>query len=117
MGEFTGLPGVRPVAAADLHKQMVLDSLAAGKHVYIEKPMTWSIEEGQEIIPAVNKSGLELAGVDKSRAAVIRLARLEISLHAIILRKSAARFRCLQSGRTLTSLRCRQAGPPPPPCV
>jgi predicted dehydrogenase len=39
------------------HKRMVLDSLAAGKHVYIEKPMTWSIEEGKEIIRAVQQSG------------------------------------------------------------
>lgn len=39
------------------HKRMVLDALAAGKHVYIEKPMTWSIEEGKDIIDAVNRSG------------------------------------------------------------
>ena len=42
------------------HKQMVLESLDAGKHVFIEKPMTWSIEEGLEIVSAVNKSGLTL---------------------------------------------------------
>jgi predicted dehydrogenase len=40
-----------------LHKKIVLDSLAAGKHVYIEKPMTWSIEEGQAIIAAEKSSG------------------------------------------------------------
>jgi len=39
------------------HKRMILDSLAAGKHVYIEKPMTWSVEEGKEIIEAVERSG------------------------------------------------------------
>jgi len=38
------------------HKKMVLDALAAGKHVYIEKPMTWSLEEGPEIMKAVEKS-------------------------------------------------------------
>jgi predicted dehydrogenase len=46
------------IAAPDhWHKQMVLDSLAAGKHVYIEKPMTWSIDEGKQIIDAVEGSG------------------------------------------------------------
>src|SRR5438093_460565 len=39
------------------HKQMVLDALDAGKDVYIEKPMTWSIEQGKEIMAAVKKSG------------------------------------------------------------
>lgn len=39
------------------HKKIVLDALAAGKHVYVEKPMTWSIGEGLEIIRAVERSG------------------------------------------------------------
>ena len=34
------------------HKKMTLDALSAGKHVYIEKPLTWSIEEGPEMIAA-----------------------------------------------------------------
>lgn len=40
-----------------LHKQMTLDALSAGKHVYIEKPLTWSIEEGPSLIAAEKKSG------------------------------------------------------------
>lgn len=97
--EFSQIPGVRPVIAADLydghldhakeftqgkilttkryedvigrkdldaiviavpdhwHKQMTLETLSAGKHVYIEKPMTWSLEEGPEIIAAEKKAG------------------------------------------------------------
>jgi predicted dehydrogenase len=39
-----------------LHKSQVLASLAAGKDVYCEKPMTYSIDEGREIIEAVKKS-------------------------------------------------------------
>jgi predicted dehydrogenase len=39
------------------HRQMTLDALAAGKHVYIEKPLTWSIEQGKDIIAATKKSG------------------------------------------------------------
>jgi predicted dehydrogenase len=39
------------------HKRMTLEALAAGKHVYIEKPMTWSLKEGPEIIAAEKKYG------------------------------------------------------------
>lgn len=39
------------------HTPIVLDALDAGKHVYIEKPMTWSIEEGPRVIAAVQRTG------------------------------------------------------------
>jgi predicted dehydrogenase len=39
------------------HSRMILDALAAGKHVFVEKPMTYSIAEGKQIIDAVSKSG------------------------------------------------------------
>ncbi|MDZ4801588.1 MAG: Gfo/Idh/MocA family oxidoreductase [Bryobacteraceae bacterium] len=39
------------------HKRITLDALAAGKHVYCEKPMTWNLKEGPEIIAAEKKSG------------------------------------------------------------
>jgi predicted dehydrogenase len=35
------------------HKQMAVDTLKAGKDIYIEKPLTFSIEEGHEIIKVV----------------------------------------------------------------
>ena len=38
------------------HRQMALDSLKAGKDVYIEKPMTYTVDEGLEIIQAAGKS-------------------------------------------------------------
>ncbi len=34
------------------HHQMVLEALAAGKHVYIEKPMCWNIEQTTDIVRA-----------------------------------------------------------------
>lgn len=40
-----------------LHKRMVLDALSAGKHVYCEKPLTWTHSEGKQIIAAAAKSG------------------------------------------------------------
>ncbi len=38
------------------HRQMSLEALSAGKDVYIEKPMTYDIKEGPEIIAAVERS-------------------------------------------------------------
>lgn len=38
------------------HRQMALDALAAGKDVYLEKPMTYTVSEGLEIIKAVDSS-------------------------------------------------------------
>jgi predicted dehydrogenase len=39
------------------HLKMTQDALAAGKHVYIEKPMTHAWEEGEAFIVAAEKSG------------------------------------------------------------
>ena len=38
------------------HERMVQDALSAGKHVYIEKPMTWTFAEGERIIAACAKN-------------------------------------------------------------
>ncbi len=40
-----------------LHERITLDALSAGKHVYVEKPMTWSIGEGPRMIAAARASG------------------------------------------------------------
>lgn len=39
------------------HKKILLDSLSAGKHVYMEKPLTHKLEDGREMVRAVDKSG------------------------------------------------------------
>jgi len=42
------------------HHQMVLDALDAGKHVYVEKPMTHTIQQAKEVVKKVKASGLKL---------------------------------------------------------
>jgi predicted dehydrogenase len=40
------------------HVPMTIDAVAAGKHVYVEKPLTHDLSEGRKVIDAVKKSGL-----------------------------------------------------------
>jgi predicted dehydrogenase len=40
-----------------LHFQMFMDALKAGKHIYVEKPLAHTIEEGEEMVKAAAKSG------------------------------------------------------------
>ena len=42
-----------------LHRDMALAAIAAGKHVYCEKPLSHTIEEGAEIVAAVEKSNVK----------------------------------------------------------
>jgi predicted dehydrogenase len=39
------------------HVQMTIDAVEAGKDVYVEKPLTHSLEEGTRVLTAVKKSG------------------------------------------------------------
>ena len=39
-----------------LHAAMLIDALAAGKHVYVEKPLAHTIEEGEKILQAAANS-------------------------------------------------------------
>jgi len=56
------------VATPDFwHKQVVVDALAAGKDVYCEKPMSHSLEEGAEMVQAVEHSGGKFVQVGSQR--------------------------------------------------
>ena len=39
------------------HARMILDAVAAGKDVYVEKPMAHTVEEGFRVVEAVQRSG------------------------------------------------------------
>lgn len=61
--EVLKLPNVDAVIIAGTHHwnaQMIKDSLAAGKSVYVEKPMVNQISEGKPVIEAAKKSGKTL---------------------------------------------------------
>jgi len=42
------------------HRDPIIDSLNAGKHVLVEKPMTTDVSEADEIVRTVNKTGKKL---------------------------------------------------------
>ncbi|MGH9340244.1 MAG: Gfo/Idh/MocA family protein [Acidobacteriota bacterium] len=42
------------------HHRMILDTIDAGKHVYVEKPMTHSIEQAKEVVHKVKDSNVKL---------------------------------------------------------
>jgi predicted dehydrogenase len=50
-----GIDAVLIAAPDHWHGQMALDALAAGKDVYLEKPMTHTLEEAKAIVDAVRK--------------------------------------------------------------
>ncbi|MBL8228640.1 MAG: Gfo/Idh/MocA family oxidoreductase [Bryobacterales bacterium] len=42
------------------HAQMTIDAADAGKHVYCEKPMTYSIEEAKKVVAKVKATGIKM---------------------------------------------------------
>jgi predicted dehydrogenase len=60
------------------HEKITLDALSAGKHVYIEKPMTWSIEEGPRIVAAAKASGKVLQVGSQAKTSALTAKAKEI---------------------------------------
>lgn len=48
------------VAPTNLHKQIVVDCAAAGKHIFCEKPLAMTVEECDEMIAACEKYNVKL---------------------------------------------------------
>ncbi|MCC7236224.1 MAG: Gfo/Idh/MocA family oxidoreductase [Bryobacterales bacterium] len=61
-----------------LHKKLTLDALSAGKHVYIEKPMTWSLAEGPQIIAAEKAAGKVLQVGSQAKSSALTAKAREI---------------------------------------
>jgi predicted dehydrogenase len=60
------------------HLPIVLDALAAGKDVYIEKPMTHTVEEGPKIIEAVKRYNRMLQAGSQGRSSALQKKAHEI---------------------------------------
>ncbi len=60
------------------HLPIVLDALAAGKDVYIEKPMTHTVEEGPPIIEAVKRYNRVLQVGSQGRSSALQQKAREI---------------------------------------
>jgi predicted dehydrogenase len=61
------------------HARQTLDALAAGKHVYCEKPMTHTVDESLAVLDAWRKSGLVMqVGVQSTQLPVWDDARRRI---------------------------------------
>lgn len=60
------------------HEKIVLDALSAGKHVYIEKPMTWSLAEGPRIVAAAKASGKVLQVGSQAKTSALTAKAKEI---------------------------------------
>ena len=60
------------------HERITLDALSAGKHVYIEKPLTWSIAEGPRLIAAAKASGKVLQVGSQAKTSALTAKAREI---------------------------------------
>ncbi len=60
------------------HKVMCIDALEAGKDVYCEKPLTYTVDEGVEIVKAVKKTGRILQVGSQGMSSMIQRKAREI---------------------------------------
>lgn len=42
------------------HARMTLDAADAGKHIYCEKPMTWSIEQAKQVVKKIRQANVKM---------------------------------------------------------
>jgi predicted dehydrogenase len=63
------------------HARITQDALAKGKHVYLEKPMVYKIEEGYAVMEAAKKSG-KVVQIGSQRVSSIGLAKAKELLAA-----------------------------------
>ena len=54
----------------DCHLEMVLKCLEAGAHVYCEKPMTWNLADGDQIVAKAKETGKKVAVAHQGASAL-----------------------------------------------
>lgn len=54
------IAGVVIAAPAEFHRELALEAIAAGKHVYVEKPLALSVSDGQIICDAATSANVKL---------------------------------------------------------
>ncbi len=60
MAEALADPSIKSIAIAapaELHKKLALEGIAAGKHIYVEKPLALCVADGEEMRDAANAAG------------------------------------------------------------
>ena len=58
------------------HHDVVLAAIAAGKHVFCEKPLAYTLEEAQEMLTAANKAGvINMINFNYRRVPAVQFAR------------------------------------------
>ncbi|MCX6610590.1 MAG: Gfo/Idh/MocA family oxidoreductase [Acidobacteria bacterium] len=67
-----------------LHERITLDALSAGKHVYVEKPMTWSIGEGPRMIAAAKASGKVLQVGSQAKTSALTAKAKELIASGVL---------------------------------
>lgn len=72
------ISGVLLPVPAPLHAKMALQAIAAGKHVFVEKPIAMSIKDAQAMVAAAEKAGriLMVGHVLQYHAAFVALTKL-----------------------------------------
>ena len=74
------------------HTPLMLEALDAGKHAFIEKPMTYTIAEGKQVIDAVRKSGKLLMVGSQDKTSAITAKAKELVTSGILGKLSMARL-------------------------
>jgi len=78
MLEDDSIDAVVVMTPEHLHRDMVIAALEAGKHVYCEKPLSHTIEEGFAIVSAVERSGKVFQVGTQRRSSKIYMKAKEI---------------------------------------
>jgi predicted dehydrogenase/NADPH:quinone reductase-like Zn-dependent oxidoreductase len=60
----------------NLHKEMIIESAKAGKHIYVEKPMAMNCEDVKEIVKTIRETGvLMTVGTNRRYSPISALAK------------------------------------------